>query len=203
MEWMTELLKQYVSEDKVEDALSGIKKALPEHFIPKEQYNKKVEALEVANSELDGAKKQMEEVNTKLTELSSSAEELESVKTALNESNQKYNDYLKETEQREADLKLSYQKNSTLEKLLRENKADDTQLDWLKGEFKLDEMSLTEDGSGLVGFDDVLKSVREKRPNSFVVEKTVDPSGEPVSASSSTESPKITSFMAGLQSATR
>jgi chromosome segregation ATPase len=195
MDWLNETLKQYVSEDKMEAVMADIKKVFPEHAVPKEQYNKKVEALEVASSELETTKTQMEEVNNKLGEIGSSAEELESAKATIAELQETHTSFVSEAEKRESNLKLGFEKNNALERLLLNEKADTTQLDWLKNEFKLDEMTLNADG-GFDGFADMIASVKEKRPNSFVVEKTIDPVGEPVVANPSNEN--VSSFRAGL-----
>ena len=195
MDWLNETLAKYVSEDKMEAVMAEVKKVFPEHAVPKEQYNKKVEALEVANSELGTTKEQMEAVNTKLGELGSSAEELESIKASMAELQETHTSFVSEAEKREGDLKLGFEKNSALERLLISEKADTTQLDWLKNEFKLDEMTLNKDG-GFDGFTDMVSAVKEKRPNSFIVEKTIDPVGEPPIANPSNEN--VSSFRAGL-----
>jgi len=195
MDWLNETLKQYVSEDKMEAVVADIKKVYPEHAVPKEQYNKVADDLKVSNAELVTTKEQMEAVNTKLGELGSSAEELETARATIAEMQETHTSFVGEAEKREADLKLGFEKNSALERLLLNEKADTTQLDWLKNEFNLDEMTLNKDG-GFDGFGDMLATVKEKRPNSFVIEKVTDPAGEPVTASASET--QVSSFRAGL-----
>ena len=197
MEWLSGVLKEYIAEDKLETALSEVKKVFPEYAVPKEQYNKKAEALEVASSELETAKTQMEEVNTKLSELSASGEELETVKAQLTEQLELNKKIESESEERIASIELSHKRDTALERALINAKADPTQLDWLKSEFAPDSLNLTDDGS-IVGFDDLLKGVKEKRPNSFIVETVTDPNGEPEAGNPTNTS--VSSFSAGLNS---
>jgi len=166
-----ELLKAKLSELKLEDeVVNGLieyaKAEIPKDFIPKTKYNEKVEELQTVNSKLD-------ETNKTITELKGSNESIEEYKKKLDTLNSELTDFKEKSESRVTRVKIE----SILKAGLLSSGADPENLDLLMHEYdsKIDEMKLDEAGKDIIGKDDYIKPVKEKRANMFLKSKIVTP----------------------------
>jgi len=155
MEWLTEYLKQYVSEDKLEEAVETFKKdVFPKNAIGKDKFNE-------LNEELKLAKGQLEEKNSTIEKLSSDVGNIDEWKAQL------------ETVKSEAAAKEEeYQakvsnitKKSELEKLLMTNNAHKDSVDLLLEKYIAD-VELN-DGQ-IKDADSLVNKIKEERSGLFI-----------------------------------
>lgn len=147
-----------LEEDKINEIIEFSKKVLPKEFIPKDKYNEKVE-------ELSSITQKLEETNTQIEELKNSTSSVDEYKTKLETLTQEYEDYKKDADKRVANMK----KTSLLKDRLIKEGADQDNLDLLMKDFEIDEMQLKDDN--IVGMDDYINPIKEKRARLFVQEK--------------------------------
>lgn len=156
MDWLKDIVKTLVDEDKVEDTMKTFNEAFTKNAVPKDKYNQMSEKAQSFESQFNESQKTIESMTEKVKG---------------NEELQKSFDELKATHDStvgELNRKLSTQNvRSLIEKGLRGAKALEENIDLLMNDFKIDEMKVSEDGKSIIGFDDYLKSVQEKRPSSF------------------------------------
>jgi len=149
---------EVVDEEKVAEIIEFSKKSIPLEFIPKTKYNEKVEELTTTNAKL-------EETNKKIEELSKTETDAKEYKEKLETLNQEYEKFKDEAEERVSEMK----KNSILKDRLIQEGADKDNIDLLMKDFDVKEMSLNDDG--IIGLDEYLKPIKEKRARLFVQEE--------------------------------
>ena len=147
-----------LDEEKVKEIIEFSKKSIPLEFIPKTKYNEKIEELTDVNGKL-------EETNAQIEELKNSTGDVDEYKTKLDTLTQEY-----ETYKGESDTRITNIKKSSLlkDRLIREN-ADPENIDLLLKDFNIEEMQLKDDN--IVGLDEYVKPIKEKRARLFVKEK--------------------------------
>jgi len=147
-----------LDEEKVNEIIAFSKKSIPLEFIPKTKYNEKIEELTDVNGKL-------EETNAQIEELKNSTGDVDEYKTKLDTLTQEYETYKGESDTRIANIK----KSSLLkDRLIREN-ADPENIDLLLKDFNIEEMQLKDDN--IVGLDEYVNPIKEKRARLFVKEK--------------------------------
>ena len=168
MEWLKEIL----GEDLDENTMKKIKEEFPKHAVPKEQYNKKADKVEEIESELNTAKKQLDQTNDKLTNLQEKAENAEEFKEQLDSIKSEYNEY-KEQEQTRIN---NIQKKSALEKKLLTSGVPEDAIDLVINDFDLEELEL-DDESKLKNANEQIEKFKERRPS--LIAKESKETGEP------------------------
>ena len=157
MDWVKTIFPEMTAEQ-----LTAFKKELPLHFVPSDQYNKKVDELKAKMQDTDAAKAQLTENEKLLKELQDKATLTDEYKAKLEKQQADYETFKTDSEKRLENVT----KVTALEKALRKAKASDDAIDLLIKDFDLDKISVKD---GEIA-DDVLKPVMEKRPNLFVKE---------------------------------
>lgn len=156
MKWIKDILEKHTDEAGVlnlEAAESELKTEAPNHVIPKEVYNGKVEDLKQANQLVDTLKKS----NKSNEELQT---EIDEYKTKLaNAEIQRLND------RKEAAVELALTQYGALN-----NKATKALID-------LDKVEVSDDG--VKGLEDQLNSVKEENPYLFKTAEPADPDPKP------------------------
>jgi hypothetical protein len=161
MDWVKKIFP-----DMTDDQLKEFKKELPLHFVPSEQYNKKVDELKAKAEDSEAINKKLADNDKLMSELKSKAELTEEFKTKLEKAQTDYQQLENDSKQRLE----SVQKQSALERALTKAKAADDAKDLLIKDFDLSALELTDKGE-LKNADELMKSVMEKRPNLFVKEQ--------------------------------
>ena len=154
MEWLKELLGD-------DDLVSKITKELPKHFIPKEQYNKKIEELNTVITDRDTYKLEHENSTKTISDLKSKAELADKYKTDYESMSTTVETLKSESAKQVERVKKEY----ILERKLIANKAVEDGIDLLKKEFDID--SLVLDGDDIKDFDSVITPIKEKRKSFF------------------------------------
>ena len=172
MDWLKEILSK--KDQTQEQILEAVNAEFPKHAVPKEQYNKKVEALGTATTELETAKNQLSETNGKIEELTGKVGDSEELKASIANLQGEYEEYKKSEATRITNIEKRYK----AEILLGDSKANKDSVDLLVDKLDFDKMTLLESGV-LDGFDSQLEGLREARPTLFATVETVDPNGEP------------------------
>lgn len=147
-----------LEEDKINEIIEFSKKSIPLEFIPKSKYNEKVEELTAVNTKL-------EETNTQIEELKNSTSDVDEYKTKLETLTQEYEEYKGQADSRVANLK----KSSLLKDRLIKEGADQDNIDLLMKDFDIENMQLNEDK--IVGLDDYVNPIKERRARLFVKEQ--------------------------------
>ena len=158
MEWLKTYLKDYVAEDKLDEAVETFKKdVFPKNAIGKDKFNELNEELKLTKSQLD-------EKNKTIDELSKEAGSVDEYKQRIDELTEK-----NKTIEEEYQSKVSnITKKSELEKLLLNNNAHKDSVDLLIGKY-LDDVEL-EDGQ-VKGADDLIGKIKEERSGLFLEKK--------------------------------
>lgn len=173
MEWFSKMLSDAgVGDETATTLVEKMKSEFPNHAVPKEQYNKKANALKELESEHNTAKEQLEGMNSQLEELKKSAEVSEETRKKLEE----LEEYKNGEESRTNAVKMGFLVREGLAK----EKATDSAIKLLQKEFDLSKLSIGENDE-LVGFSEQLTHFKETMPDLFVSEKVSDPIGEPQS----------------------
>lgn len=156
MDWLKEIITD-------ETLLSQITKELPKHFIPKDQYNKKVDEITTLRGEFDTSRTSLTTLEGQLTTLKEKAELADKYKADFENVNGTI-ETLKAESQKKIDR---VRKETALEKKLSSKIVPDA-VDLVKGEFDIDALEL--DGNDIKGFDDVFAPIADKRKSLLLTE---------------------------------
>jgi len=156
-----------LDEEKVNELVEFSKKTIPKEFVPSDKYAE-------VKEELNSSKGQLEAVNKNLEELKQSTESVDEYKTKLDQLNQEYNEFKEQADTRVAKIK----KWTILKDSLLNAGADKDNVDLLMNEFNLDELKLNDDGNDIIGKDEYIQPIKEKRARLFV-KKEVDSNKPP------------------------
>lgn len=137
MEWLETIL----NDEQLENKVDAIKKELPKHFVPKDQYNKKADEVKEKDDELKATTEKMNELQGQVEKLSDAEGEQEKLKEKLAEINNEFETFKSESENRLSNVK----KTQALERHLREEQANPDTIDLLIPKFDLEKIELTED----------------------------------------------------------
>lgn len=146
MEWLKELLKAKGHEIG-EDVLSDIQKEMPKHFMPKAEYNAKLE-------EIKGLNTQISERDSQLKTLQDAAGDNEELKRQITELQNANKQAKTDFEKQMGELRFE----AALDKGISRAKALD--VDLVKVKLDRSTMKLNEDGT-IAGLDEQLKGVQE------------------------------------------
>jgi len=189
MKYFTDLeakLKELGLEEKVIGELVEFsKKAVPMEFVPSDKLKETKAELEEANTKLSDTNKTIEE-------LQKSTGDVDEYKAKLTELNAAYDTFKNETNLRVSKMK----KVSILKESLLKGGADKDNVDLLMNDFNIDDMKLNDAETDIIGKEDYINPIKEKRARFFV---KVEPDTEipPEGNNSSTD----TAFDAQLRQA--
>ena len=158
MEWLKDLLKDSVTEDKIDEVVEKYKKESPKHVMPKAVFNEKSEELKTIKAQLDEQKKLVEDLGKK-------ADSVEEYETKLNEWQERYKQLENETEQKVSQIT----KRSVYKELLLESNVHKDALDLLLETAKLDEVEVV-DGK-IKDSDKIVQVLKEQRAGLFITEE--------------------------------
>lgn len=161
MEWIKELLKGFVAEDKMNEVIDAYKKEFPKHAVPKDDFNKVKKDLKDTDAELATTKAKMDELNAALKDDNKDAT-IEELKTKLSDATKAFDDFKADTEKRET----TRTKADAYKKLLAANGANPAAIDLLAGAANLDDVTLDKAGN-IVDGDDLVASVKKDREALF------------------------------------
>ena len=155
MEWLREFLKSAGMEvGQVDNLIGEVKKEMPKHFVPKEQYNDVAEARKQAEKDRDAFNDQLEE----LRKSAGASEELKEQISKLQEENKA----VKERHEADfAELKLDTAIKLAIGSQVHDAKYAIDHLDKSK-------IELNEDGSVKGGLEDQVKLLQESKAFLFV-----------------------------------
>ncbi len=136
-----DILKQYGVEEKVDEIESAIKGSLHEEYVPKKQYNKKVQALDKLQEKVDDLEAKGE--NNELQE-------------KYNNLEKEYNDY-KQTVETE---KVNAGKNKALVEALKETGFSDSIVKLMQKQFDLSKLEIEE--GKIKDWDNLVKPYKEE-----------------------------------------
>ena len=159
MEWLNNILKESIVEGKLDEVVEAVKKEMPKHMMPKDQFNKK-------SDELKETQNKMTELQTQIEELIKNTSVNEELKAELDKAKNDLVLFKEETEKRE----LTKDKQIALKDALVGAKADVNNIDLLMNDFNVEELTLNNKGE-IVDFDDILSPIKEKRKALFLEEK--------------------------------
>lgn len=164
MDWLKNIVTGITDEQ-----IEAFKQELPKHFIPKDQYNKKVDELKLKAEEYGTLESQLASNQSLLSELKKKADLTDEYKGKLDAQVNEISTFKADAEKRIANM----QKQSMLERKLIDAKAAPDAVDLLLKEFDIDSIELTDDG--IKGFDELIKPIQEKRKSLFVTESHNSP----------------------------
>lgn len=185
MDWLKQILEGITDEQ-----MEAVKQALPKHFVPKDQYNKKVDELRLKVEEHTTLQSQLDSNESLLKELKKKAELSDEYKGKLDEQMNAMESFKADADKRLANM----QKTSALEKQLLASKAAPDAVDLLLKEFELEKVELDETGS-VKGFETLVAPVIEKRKSLFITETTTTPLPKDQNTPPDTELSKLRSAM--------
>ena len=145
-----------ITEKLGEEASALVKSEFPKFAVPKEQYNKKVDELSTAGTELSGLKKISEEVEA----LRAKATEADQLKATLEATKGEYEKRLGDTSKR-----------GSLNIELLKAKANPDALDYLGSQLKLDEIEPDK-------FGEHIERLRTEKPSFFATTTASTPRPE-------------------------
>lgn len=157
MDWLKELIKDVVAEDKINEVIDSINKEFPKHAVPKSEFNNKLEEIKLL-------KKQSEDNKGLLDELTKKAENVEEYEKNLTELKSKYEELEKNSTQEINKI----QKKTAFKELLLENKVHKDALDLLVNSQNLEELEI-EDGK-LTNTEKLIETLKAERGGLFIQE---------------------------------
>lgn len=160
MDWLKEIFP-----DATDEQMKSFKKHLGESFIPKDDYRKTVDGL---RQELTTTQEALSSTSDKLKGFDGLTGENEKLKNDLTSLKTELDTFKSESESRLQNTNKKY----ALEKALIKANAHKDSVDLLLNDFDLEKVQLDDSGS-IIGVDDILKPVMDKRSGLFA-KQTVD-----------------------------
>ena len=157
MEWLKDLLKDDIAEEKIDEVIDKYKKESPKHVMPKQVFNEKSEELKTIKAQLDEQKNLVEDLGKK-------ADSVEEYETKLNEWQERYKQLESEAEQKVSQIT----KKSAYKELLLTNNVHTDAIDLLLDTAKFDDIEL-QDGKIKDG-EQVVQRLKEQRAGLFITE---------------------------------
>lgn len=151
MDWLKDLLKEHVAEDKLESVIEAYKQESPKHIIPKDVFNEKANEAKTLKAQLDEHKKQIES----LSEKAGSLEEYQGMVEKLKA------DYAELETKTQTEIS-NITKKTAYEKALMTSGVHKDAIDLLVSSAKLDEIDPEK-------LDEEISKLKEQRPGLFVV----------------------------------
>lgn len=158
MEWFKAYLKDFVAEDKLDEAVEAFKKdVFPKNAIGKDKFNEQ-------NEELKLTKQQLEDKNKAIESLSAKAESVDEYEQRITKLNEEYAEKEKDYQSKVANIT----KKSELEKLLLNHNAHKDSVDLLLGKY-IDDVEL--DDGQVKDADKLVERIKEERGGLFIEKK--------------------------------
>ena len=158
MEWLKELLKDSVAEEKIVEVVEKFKQESPKYVIPKAVFNEKSEELKTIKSQLEEQKKLADELGQKANNVDEYEQKLAEWKT-------KYDQLEVDTSKKVSEIT----KRSVYKDLLLESNVHKDALDLLLETAKLDEVEVV-DGK-IKDSDKIVQALKEQRAGLFITEE--------------------------------
>jgi len=187
MEWLKELLKGIVPEDKLDGVVESFNKEFPKHAVPKTEFNTIKEELKIAKTNADQTSQTLEQLKTEVGTV-------EEYKTKIKDMTAQM-----ETAKVESEKQVSNViKKVNFEKLLIQNKMNESAVDLVVNTINFDEIVLDAAGN-IVDADKHIGKIKETRAALFLttttdsdkkesdMNKDKKPVGKPISEMSNEE----------------
>jgi len=158
-----------LEESKVDELVEFSKKTVPKDFVPSNELTK-------VKDEFKAFKDSVEEKDELINNLKQKAESVEEYEEKINKIMEE-----KEKIEQEAETRVSRIKKQTMFKdALIENNANPKLVDLilLENKNKLDDMKIDEDGGKLIGQEDYINKIKEKRSDAFLKDNVDTPKPE-------------------------
>ena len=172
MEWLKELLKEHVAEDKLDEVVKAFNAESPKHVIPKDVFNEKSTEAKTLKGQLDEYKKQVESLSEKAGTVEEYQQQIEKLKTDYTELEAK-------TQQEITNIT----KKTAYEKALINSGVHKDAIDLLLSSTKLDELDTEK-------LDEQINNLKEQRPGLFVEEKQQSKDTGETNAPTATKDPR-------------
>lgn len=181
MDWLKEVLKDYVAEDKISEVIEKHNKELPKYFVPSGKYKTATEEirdyktkLEESSKKLEENSKKLEEVNKKIKNASENEDSQNAiVSKELEELKSQFESYKTDIIEKETNR----QKLGFVEKGLTKAGINPDVLDLIANTFNLQEIKVDESGN-IEGWEDRISSLKESKPSIFKTEE-ISSAGKP------------------------
>lgn len=161
MEWIKELLKDVVAEDKIDGVIEAYKKEFPKHAVPKDDFNKVKKDLKESSEELKATTIKMDELNDALKSDDKEAT-IEDLKKKLADTSKDFDDFKADAANRET----TRSKSEAYKKLLADSGANAAAIDLLATAANLDDVVLDKSGN-IVDGKDLVEAVKKDRAALF------------------------------------
>ena len=187
MEWLKELLKGIVPEDKLDGVVESFNKEFPKHAVPKTEFNTIKEELKIAKTNADQTNVTLEQLKTEVGTVEEYKSKIKDMTTQM------------EAAKVESDKQVSNViKKVNFEKLLIQNKMNESAVDLVVNTINFDEIVLDAAGN-IVDADKHIGKIKETRAALFLttttdsdkkesdMNKDKKPVGKPISEMSNEE----------------
>lgn len=146
------------------DIEKALKDSVGKEFIPKEQYNKKIDELTTKTDELKTNNEQMEKLQKDFDKYSKSDETIEELKKKLDDTSKEYETFKNDTGKRETNrTKLDALKKGF------DGKINKDSLDLIANTYNLDDITIDSKGN-VVDLDVMMEGLKTSRPSLIVAE---------------------------------
>ena len=160
MEWLKELLKGIVPEDKLDGVVESFNKEFPKHAVPKTEFNTIKEELKIAKTNADQTNVTLEQLKTEVGTVEEYKSKIKDMTTQM------------EAAKVESDKQVSNViKKVNFEKLLIQNKMNESAVDLVVNTINFDEIVLDAAGN-IVDADKHIGKIKETRAALFLTTKT-------------------------------
>ena len=160
MEWLKELLKGIVPEDKLDGVVESFNKEFPKHAVPKTEFNTIKEELKIAKTNADQTSQTLEQLKTEVGTVEEYKSKIKDMTTQM------------EAAKVESDKQVSNViKKVNFEKLLIQNKMNESAVDLVVNTINFDEIVLDAAGN-IVDADKHIGKIKETRAALFLTTKT-------------------------------
>jgi len=156
--------KEILGEVYTTELEKAINVEIGKSFIPKEQYNKKVDELATSSNELSETKEQMDKMQKDIDEYSKSDQTIEELKESLIVKTKEFDNFKEENTKRETNRgKIEALKNAF------DGKINKDSVDLIVSTYNLDEITIDSKGD-VVDFDVKMEIIKESRPSLVIDE---------------------------------
>ena len=143
---------------------TALKDSVGKEFVPKDQYNKKVDELSSKTTELTSTTEQMNKLQKDIEGFSKSTETIEELKKQLETTNTEFETFKTDNTKREANrIKIDVLRKSF------EGKVNKDAIDLLVKEYDPDDIVL-DSKNQVVDFDVKLEAIKTSRPSFIIIE---------------------------------
>lgn len=156
--------KELLGDKYTAELEKSIKAEIGKEFIPKEQYNKKVDELKGETDELKDTKEKMDKLQKDIDEYAKSDKTIEELKEKLETTNAEFETFKADNAKRETN-------RGKLESLRKafDGKINKDSVDLISGTYDLEKITIDSKGD-VVDFDVMLEDIKTNRPSLIIDE---------------------------------